>query len=249
MRASIFINYLNLSQQWILETNVALTWNPTTSRTLTLYQYFTVNRSENTKSPNLELEIEFAFAIMIYPSGKVINHNLRTKFFEIFAIATKKPPTYTIKDEQEEVIRGKIYEKELIRVIWVWIHLQSNWFPTNIHNSSQTTRSVHLQNSCRSNWICTDNGRWQFPRFLTYQCTKTFQRGHLCFTMRNSAKQQRLTILNPDWIPQNLILWKLWTLSYKRETKTETLASQSKLGGNAKSKGVSGEQRRESSNF
>ena len=36
---------------------------------------------------------------------------------EIVAIATKKPPTYTVKDEQEEVIRGKIYEKELIRVI------------------------------------------------------------------------------------------------------------------------------------
>ena len=39
------------------------------------------------------------------------------EFFEIVAIATKKPPTYTIKDKQKEVIRGKIYEKELIRVI------------------------------------------------------------------------------------------------------------------------------------
>ena len=39
------------------------------------------------------------------------------EFFEIVEIATKKPPTYTIKDEQEEVIRGKFYEKELIRVI------------------------------------------------------------------------------------------------------------------------------------
>ena len=37
--------------------------------------------------------------------------------FEIVAISTKKPPTYTIKDEQEEVIRGKFYERELIRVI------------------------------------------------------------------------------------------------------------------------------------
>ena len=37
--------------------------------------------------------------------------------FEIVAIATKKPPTYTIKDEQEEVIRGKFFEKELIRFI------------------------------------------------------------------------------------------------------------------------------------
>ena len=39
------------------------------------------------------------------------------QIFEIVAIATKRPPTYTIKDEQEEVIRGQFYEKELIRVI------------------------------------------------------------------------------------------------------------------------------------
>ena len=72
------------------------------------------------------------------------------EIFEIVAIVTKKLPTYTIKDEQEEVIGGKFYEKELIRVISVWIHLQSSWFPTHLHSSFQTTRSVHLQNSCRS---------------------------------------------------------------------------------------------------
>ena len=81
------------------------------------------------------------------------------EFFENVAIPTKKPPTYTIKDEQEEVIRGKFYEKELIRVIWVWIHLQSSWFPTHLRSSFQTTRSVYLQISCRSKWIWTDNGR------------------------------------------------------------------------------------------
>ena len=37
--------------------------------------------------------------------------------FEIVAIATKKPPTYTIKDEQDEIIQGKFYQKELIKVI------------------------------------------------------------------------------------------------------------------------------------
>ena len=39
------------------------------------------------------------------------------EIFEIVTIATKKPPTYIFKDEQEEIIRGKFYEKELIRVI------------------------------------------------------------------------------------------------------------------------------------
>ena len=37
--------------------------------------------------------------------------------FEIVAIATKKSPTYTIKDEQGEIIQGKFYQKELIKVI------------------------------------------------------------------------------------------------------------------------------------
>ena len=37
--------------------------------------------------------------------------------FEFVAIATRKPPTYTIKDEQNEIIEGKFYQKELIKVI------------------------------------------------------------------------------------------------------------------------------------
>ena len=37
--------------------------------------------------------------------------------FEIVANATRKPPTYTIKDDQGEVIQGKFYQKELIKVI------------------------------------------------------------------------------------------------------------------------------------
>ena len=37
--------------------------------------------------------------------------------FEIVEISSTKPPTYTIKDEQDEIIRGKFYQKELNRVI------------------------------------------------------------------------------------------------------------------------------------
>ena len=37
--------------------------------------------------------------------------------FKIKAIATRKTPTYTTKDEQHEIIRGKLYQKELIIVI------------------------------------------------------------------------------------------------------------------------------------
>ena len=35
---------------------------------------------------------------------------------EIVAIATRRPPAYTIKDEQGEIIQGKFYQKELIKI-------------------------------------------------------------------------------------------------------------------------------------
>ena len=37
--------------------------------------------------------------------------------FENVAIATGKPPTYTIKDEQGEIIQGKFYQKDLTKFI------------------------------------------------------------------------------------------------------------------------------------
>ena len=37
--------------------------------------------------------------------------------FENVAIETKKSPTYTIKHEQDQIIQGKLYQKELIKVI------------------------------------------------------------------------------------------------------------------------------------
>ena len=37
--------------------------------------------------------------------------------FENVAFATRKPPAYTINDEQDEFIQGKFYQKELIKVI------------------------------------------------------------------------------------------------------------------------------------
>ena len=93
------------------------------------------------------------------PFRKGYKPQFTQEIFEIVAIATEKPPTYSIRDEQQEVIRGKFQEKELIRVIWVSIHLQSSWFPAHLHSSFQTTRSVQLQISCRSEWIWMDNVR------------------------------------------------------------------------------------------
>ena len=50
------------------------------------------------------------------PFRKGYKPQFTRKVFEIVAITTRKPPTYTIKDEQGEVIQGKFYQKELIKV-------------------------------------------------------------------------------------------------------------------------------------
>ena len=57
--------------------------------------------------------------ISIYdsPFRKGYKPQLSKEVFEIVAISSKKRPTYTIKDEQDEIIRGKFYQKELIIVI------------------------------------------------------------------------------------------------------------------------------------
>ena len=51
------------------------------------------------------------------PFRKGYKPQFTQEVFEIVAISSRKPPTYTIKDEQDEIIRGKFYQKELIKVI------------------------------------------------------------------------------------------------------------------------------------
>ena len=51
------------------------------------------------------------------PFRKDYKPQFTREVFEIVAISSRKPPTYTIKDEQDEIIRGKFYQNELIRVI------------------------------------------------------------------------------------------------------------------------------------
>ena len=52
-----------------------------------------------------------------WPFRKGDKPQFTREVFEIVAIATRKPPTYKIKDQQGEVIQGKFYQKVLIKVI------------------------------------------------------------------------------------------------------------------------------------
>ena len=51
------------------------------------------------------------------PFRKSYKSQFSREVFENVATATRKTPTYTTKDEEDEVIQGKFYPKELIKVI------------------------------------------------------------------------------------------------------------------------------------
>ena len=69
------------------------------------------------KKPKFGIGDRVCISKYILPFRKGKKPQLTREIFEIVAIVTEKPPTYTIKDKQKEVIRGIFYEKELIRVI------------------------------------------------------------------------------------------------------------------------------------
>ena len=152
------------------------------------------------------------------------------EIFEIVAIATKKPPTYTIEDKQEEVIREKFYEKVLIS------HLSMDSFTIELVSNASSQLFPNNTLSSFTNFLPEQanlDGQWEVAiSEISYPSMyQNVTEGKFMFNDEKLSKQQRLTILNPDCIPPQLTLWKLCILSYKKETTTETLASQSKLAG------------------
>ena len=69
------------------------------------------------KKPTFKNDDRVRISKYDFPFRKHYKPQFTREVFEIVAIATKKPPTYTIKDEQDEIIQGKFHQKELIKVI------------------------------------------------------------------------------------------------------------------------------------
>ena len=64
------------------------------------------------------------FSKIYSPFRKLYKPQFTEEIFEIVALASRKPPTCTIKDNKIMVMRGKYYKKEMNRVIWEWIPTQ-----------------------------------------------------------------------------------------------------------------------------
>ena len=69
------------------------------------------------KNPTLKIGDRVRISKYDLPFPKGYKPQFTSESFEIVAIATKKPSTYTIKDEQDEIIQGKFYQKEPTTVI------------------------------------------------------------------------------------------------------------------------------------
>ena len=69
------------------------------------------------KKPTFKIGDRVRISKYVLPFRKGYKPQFTREVFEIVAIATTKPPTYAIKDEQGEVIQGKFYQKELTKVI------------------------------------------------------------------------------------------------------------------------------------
>ena len=69
------------------------------------------------KKPTFKIGDRVRISKFDLPFHKADKPQFTREVFEFVAIATKKPPTYTIKDEQDVIFQGKFYQKELIKVI------------------------------------------------------------------------------------------------------------------------------------
>ena len=69
------------------------------------------------KKPTFKIGNRVRISKYDLPFRKCYKPQFTREVSEIVAIATRKPTTYLIKDEQDENIQGKFYQKELNKVI------------------------------------------------------------------------------------------------------------------------------------
>ena len=72
------------------------------------------------------------------PFRKGYKPNFTQEAFYIVAMSSRELLTFTIKDEQVEIICGKLYQNELIKVIQRWIRLKYSWFLMHMHSFFRT---------------------------------------------------------------------------------------------------------------
>ena len=97
--------------------NSSIDMRPNTVKISDFMSIFTVKPLREYKKPVFKTGDRVRISKNDLPFRKGYKPQFTREVFEIVAIATRKRPTYTIKEEQDEIIQGKFYQKELIKVI------------------------------------------------------------------------------------------------------------------------------------
>ena len=97
--------------------NSSMDMRPTTVKNLDFTSILHSKLLREYKKPTFKTGDRVRISKYDFPFRKGYKPQITSEVFEIVAIATRKPPTYTIKDEQGENIHGKFYQKELIKII------------------------------------------------------------------------------------------------------------------------------------
>ena len=124
MDTSIYTNYINLSLTLNFRTNSSIDMSPNTVNNCDFMSILYSKPLREYKKPTFKTGDRVRISKFDLRFIKGYRPQFTREVFEIVAIATRKPPTYTIKYEQREIIQGKFYQKELINVMSQCICLQ-----------------------------------------------------------------------------------------------------------------------------
>ena len=114
-------NYIKKLPQFIINLNSrrnsSIDMRPNTVKYCDIMSILYSKPLREFKKPTFRSEDRVRISKYDLPFRKGYKPQFTREIFEIVAIATRKPPTYTIKDKQGEVVQGKFYQKELNKVI------------------------------------------------------------------------------------------------------------------------------------
>ena len=117
MDTSLYAKYLNLSLPYTCKRNSSIDMRPNTVKNCEFMSLFFYSKPlRKFKKATFKIGDRVRISKYDLPFCKGYKPQYTGEIFEIVAVATRKPPKYTIKDEREEIIRGKFYQKELNKV-------------------------------------------------------------------------------------------------------------------------------------
>ena len=97
--------------------NSSIDMRPNTVKNCDLMSILNSKPSREFKKSTFKIGHRVRISKYDLPFCKSYKPQFTREVFEFIAIATWKPPTYTVKDEQDEIIRVKFYRKELNKFI------------------------------------------------------------------------------------------------------------------------------------